>query len=136
MKKPVVLLCVLVLLLLWPASAVLADGPRIYTDSGRIFVEEDVTLQPGETFKGDLGIFDGDLTMPRGSVVTGDVFVTNGDIEIGHLTASLCHLGNIATQLGRSLTFDPNTEQVIDDDQANALLGRKYRDHWGAPRIT
>ena len=82
MKKPVVLLCVLVLLLLWPASAVLADGPRINTDSGQIFVEEDVTLRPGETFEGDLGIFDGDLTMPRGSTVTGDVFVTNGDVEI------------------------------------------------------
>jgi cytoskeletal protein CcmA (bactofilin family) len=81
-KKPVVLLCVLVLLLLWPASAVLADGPRINTDNGQIFVEEDVTLRPGETFEGDLGIFDGDLTMPRGSAVTGDVFVTNGDVEI------------------------------------------------------
>jgi cytoskeletal protein CcmA (bactofilin family) len=81
-KKPVVLLFVLVLLLLWPASAVLADGPRINTDTGQIFVEEDVTLQPGETFEGDLGIFDGDLTMPRGSVITGDVFVTNGDVEI------------------------------------------------------
>src|ERR1051325_10449753 len=30
----------------------------------------------------------------------------NADIAIGHLTASLCHLGNIATRLGRSLEFD------------------------------
>ena len=31
----------------------------------------------------------------------------NADIEIGHLTASLCHLGNIATRVGRVVQFDP-----------------------------
>jgi predicted dehydrogenase len=59
----------------------------------------------------------------------------NADIEIGHLTASLCHLGNIATRLGRSLEFHPQREQFIDDDQANRLLGRSYRDdHWATPK--
>lgn len=57
----------------------------------------------------------------------------NADIEIGHLTASLCHLGNIAARLGRSLRFDPVTEQVLGDDDANALVGRKYRTHWATP---
>jgi len=57
----------------------------------------------------------------------------NGDIEKGHLSSSLCHLGNIATQLGRSLRFDPEREQFIDDTQANGLLSREYRDHWGRP---
>jgi hypothetical protein len=60
----------------------------------------------------------------------------NGDIEIGHFTASLCHLGNLSNRLGRSLQFDPETEQVIDDAEANELLTRDYRDHWGTPKNT
>ncbi|MCH8230475.1 MAG: hypothetical protein IIA53_09120, partial [Chloroflexi bacterium] len=51
----------------------------------------------------------------------------NADIEIGHHSASLCHLGNLATRLGRSLRFDPQTEQIIDDKQASELLSRRYR---------
>jgi len=57
------------------------------------------------------------------------------DIEKGHLSASLCHLGNIATRLGRSLKFDPGQEKVIDDADAGELLGRSYREggHWAVP---
>jgi predicted dehydrogenase len=60
----------------------------------------------------------------------------NADALTGHLTAALCHLGNIATRLGRSLTFNPQTEQIADDKEANALVSRVYRDHWGTPRVT
>jgi len=73
----------LVLLLLWPVSTVLADEHGEVANGGQIFVDEDVTLEPGETFSGDLGVFNGDLTVPQGSVVNGDVFVTNGNAEIG-----------------------------------------------------
>jgi predicted dehydrogenase len=58
----------------------------------------------------------------------------HADIEIGHLTASLCHLGNIATRVNRVVHLDPATEQVIGDDEAAALLHRTYRDHWATPR--
>jgi hypothetical protein len=58
----------------------------------------------------------------------------NADAAIGHLTSSLCHLGNIATRLGRSLTFDPKTEQFVDDKEANLLVARQYREHWGKPQ--
>jgi len=58
----------------------------------------------------------------------------HADALTGHLTSSLCHLGNIATRLGRSLTFDPQTEQFVDDKEANSLVGRTYRDHWGKPQ--
>jgi hypothetical protein len=81
-RKKGLWLGLLALLLLWPASAVLADGPRIEVDGGRVFVNEDVTLQPGEVFEGDLGIFDGSLTVPEDSVVQGDVFLTNGHARI------------------------------------------------------
>ena len=57
----------------------------------------------------------------------------NADIEIGHLSSSLCHLGNIATRVGRVLEFDPKHEQIVGDGEANALLAREYRNHWGRP---
>ena len=57
----------------------------------------------------------------------------NADIDIGHLTSSLCHLGNIAVRLGRSFDFDPATESVPMDQEVNELLGRRYREHWGNP---
>jgi predicted dehydrogenase len=58
----------------------------------------------------------------------------NADALTGHLSTSLCHLGNIATRLRRSLTFNPQTEQIVDDHEANSLVRREYRSHWGTPR--
>lgn len=57
----------------------------------------------------------------------------NADAMTGHLSTSLCHLGNIATRLGRTLTFDPATEQIVGDVEANAFIRREYRDHWATP---
>ena len=55
------------------------------------------------------------------------------DIEIGHRAAVVCHLGNIASRLGRTVQFDPESEQITSDDEANALIRREYRkDHWAA----
>ena len=59
----------------------------------------------------------------------------HADIEIGHLSAALCHLGNIATRTGRVLHFDPQIEQITGDDEANKLVRRTYRDaHWAVPK--
>ena len=58
----------------------------------------------------------------------------NADVAIGHLSASLCHLGNIATRLRRTLSFDPQKEQFVGDSEANALIRRQYREHWGTPK--
>jgi predicted dehydrogenase len=60
---------------------------------------------------------------------------SNADIEIGHLSSSLAHLGNIATRVGRTIRFDPKAEKVLGDDQANKLVGREYRSgHWAVPK--
>ena len=59
----------------------------------------------------------------------------NADIEIGHLSSSLSHLGNIATRVGRTIRFDPKAEKVVGDDEANRLVSREYRQgHWAVPR--
>ena len=53
------------------------------------------------------------------------------DIEVGHHGATVCHLGNIASRLKRTLFFDSEREQFINDQEANQLLSRQYRDgHW------
>lgn len=61
----------------------------------------------------------------------------NAGAEIGHLTTSLCHLGNIANRLGRTLRFDPQHERFLDDHEADGMLQRSYREgHWAAPQRT
>ena len=51
-------------------------------------------------------------------------------VETGHRTATICHLGNIAMQLKRKISWDPATEQIIGDDEASARLGRPLRAPW------
>jgi predicted dehydrogenase len=59
----------------------------------------------------------------------------HADIETAHLSTALCHLGNIGTRVGQTLHFDPQTEQFVGNDQANALIRRPYRDgHWAVPK--
>jgi myo-inositol 2-dehydrogenase/D-chiro-inositol 1-dehydrogenase len=43
-------------------------------------------------------------------------------------TMESCHLCNIALMLGRKLQWDPDKEQFIGDDQANALMARVRRE--------
>jgi predicted dehydrogenase len=50
--------------------------------------------------------------------------------EIGHRTASICHLNNIAMLTGRDLVWDPQKEQITNDAEANALLTPKMRAPW------
>ena len=49
------------------------------------------------------------------------------DIEVGHLSSTLPHLGNIVARTNRSVRFDPDREQIVGDEEANALLARRYR---------
>ena len=53
----------------------------------------------------------------------------------GHVAAALCHLGNVAYRVGRSIRFDPKTEQISGDDEANALLTRRYREGFEVPKL-
>ena len=57
-------------------------------------------------------------------------------IEEGHLSTTLCHLGNIAYRVGRSLKFDPASERFEGDDEADKLLSRTYRAPYLLPEGT
>ncbi len=50
--------------------------------------------------------------------------------EVGHRSATVCHLGNIAMQLQRRLEWDPVAERFVGDEQANRLLARPKRAPW------
>jgi predicted dehydrogenase len=50
--------------------------------------------------------------------------------EIGHRSASICHLGNIGYHLGRKLKWDPARETFVDDAAANKELAREPRAKW------
>lgn len=52
------------------------------------------------------------------------------DVEIGHRSATVCHLGNIAIRTGRKITWDAKAEQIVGDKDANAMLTKAYRKPW------
>ncbi|MFQ6132409.1 MAG: Gfo/Idh/MocA family protein [Armatimonadota bacterium] len=55
------------------------------------------------------------------------------DVEIGHRSATVCHLGNIARRLGRRLRWDPVEETFIGDEEANTYLDRPRRKLYQLP---
>jgi predicted dehydrogenase len=56
-------------------------------------------------------------------------------VEVGHRTSSALHIGNIALKLGRKVSWDPDKEEFINDDEANALRSRISRDPWKLENI-
>ena len=50
--------------------------------------------------------------------------------EIAQRCNTICHIGNIAMQLRRKLRWDPQRERFGDDEEANRLLCRIYREPW------
>lgn len=52
--------------------------------------------------------------------------------EQAHRSTSACMLSWIAMKLGRKLTWNPDKEQFVNDDAANALLTRAERAPYGA----
>jgi predicted dehydrogenase len=59
----------------------------------------------------------------------------NADLELGRLSTTLCHLGNICTRLNRDVHFDPTQENFGDDKEANALLTKEYRAPYILPTV-
>ncbi len=51
-------------------------------------------------------------------------------VEVGHRSATLTHIANIAMQLKRKLHWDPETEKFTGDEEANRMLSRPARSSW------
>ena len=52
------------------------------------------------------------------------------DMELAVNSVALSHLATIAYNLQRSLKWDPEAQQFVDDEQANRFLDRARRDAW------
>lgn len=110
----------------------LGDGGKVYVTRGKI----EVTLN-------------GEKVPDPYKLTTGDVklYVSNNhhkdwldciksrklpvcDVEIGHRSATVCHLGNIAVRTGRKIAWDPAKEQIVGDADAAKMASKPYREPW------
>lgn len=49
------------------------------------------------------------------------------DVFSHHRALSTCHLAGIAARLNRKITWDPQKEMIVGDDQAHGFVSREYR---------
>lgn len=114
----------------------------------------------GVTFEGEKGtisvnrgsltvVLNGEKVPDPYKLPTGDVklYVSNGhhanwldciktrklpicDVEIGHRSATVCHLGNIALRSGSAITWDPAKEQIVSGGDAAKMVTKEYRKPW------
>lgn len=114
------------------------NGVMFEGDAGRFFVNRGkLTGSPVEELK-DKPLADDVLTALRKGK-TGDSHMGNfiacvkdrslpiSDVFSHHRILTTCHLSNIAMRLGRNLKWDPQSEQIVDDADANAWLSREQR---------
>jgi len=59
----------------------------------------------------------------------------NADVEIGHRSASVSHLANITRKLNRTLRWNPDTEEFLDDAEANRAVHRERRKGFELPKV-
>ena len=64
------------------------------------------------------------------------------DVEIGHRSATVCHIGNIARwvsqvtqEVGVKLIWDPKKEEFIGNKLANSMLDRVRRKGYELPKV-
>ncbi len=50
--------------------------------------------------------------------------------ETGHRCATILHIGNIAMKLGKTLRWNPDTEEFTNSDGANRMRSRPMREPW------
>ena len=112
------------------------DGATFIGTKGKIFVTRGkIVSEPDEIANQPLG--DGDVKL----YVSGnhhknflECIQTRKlpicDVEIGHRSATACHLGNMAIRLGRKIQWDAAKEQIVGDAEAAAMLERPYRNPW------
>jgi len=52
------------------------------------------------------------------------------DVAIGHRSATVCHLGNIAVRTGKPVVWDPVKETIVGDAELAKWLTKEYRKPW------
>lgn len=114
------------------------NGNIFYADDGKMSVGRQgwqVTFKDGEAGPGG----------PRGGGSHAVNFIKavrnrrpsdlNADVEVGHRSATLCHLANIAARVGRRLRFNAKQERFLGDAEANVHLTKRYRKGFEPPTL-
>lgn len=108
--------------------------------NGKTFLS-DIKLQPSgfSSYKEETGpVFTNDIPAKENSVLnhftnfidcvrTGNWQNLNAEIMEGHLSTTLCHLGNIACRTKKTLHFNPNSETFVNNPEADSYLTKFYR---------
>lgn len=112
----------------------IGDKGKIHVDRGRI------SSDPAEILKEPLA--DSDVQLYKSTNHKGDFVacIKSGklpicDVEIGHRSATACHLANIACRTGEKLTWDPVKEELSGSDVAKAIFERAHRSPHVMPEI-
>src|SRR3954468_16320450 len=110
-----------------------AAGVIFYGDDGSVLVDRgQIIADPAELLKTEFGSGDTRLTVSKDHyqhfldcMKSRQKPIT--DVEVGHRSATVCHLGNIAVRLQRKIQWDPVKEQIVGDNEAAAMLTRPWR---------
>ncbi len=79
---------------LFLTALLLAFATPVFADDGKVLFGEDFVLKSGETYRGDVVIFDGKLILEEDSYLDGDAVVFGGSAEIaGKLGGDLAVFG-------------------------------------------
>lgn len=97
------------------------DVSRKFLETTPSKILSSVVNNPEELFKDQGNHYQNWLT----AIKTGDKPIC--DVEIGHRTATICNVANIAYELGRPLDWDPQKEKFEGDKVANRMRKRKNR---------
>jgi len=105
-----------------------ADG-TIYVDRGKLESkpEEIVKTPPGDK---DVRLYRADNHRKNWLECVRSGKEPACPAEVGHRSASVCHLANLGYQLRRPLRWDPAKERFLDDAEANQLVDRAMREPW------
>jgi len=54
-------------------------------------------------------------------------------VDVGHRSATVCHLGNIAVRTGKKVNWDPKKQEIVGDAELAKWVSRPYRAPWKLP---
>jgi predicted dehydrogenase len=57
------------------------------------------------------------------------------NVDVGHRTATVCHLGNIALRTGKKVKWDPVKEEIVGDPELAKMAFKAYRAPWKLPAV-
>ena len=95
-------------------------GKKEQTEAGYLLSEEEEILPADDKFRHSAVFLQNirERTQPE------------TDPQTGQYATNLGHLMNISWEVGRSVRWDGEKEQVIGDEEANALVTKPYRKGW------